>query len=63
MFYMDIVIIFLVVVLIIVISVVIYYRLNYIFVNKNDKKVLNSGFSFLDDNYLNNYINSIQISN
>ena len=31
--------------------------------NKNDKKVLNSGFSFLDDNYLKNYIESIEMSN
>ena len=60
---MDIVIIFLVIVIIIIIGVIVYYNLNYIFVNKNDKKVLNSGFSFLDDNYLKNYIESIEMSN
>ena len=37
---MDIVIIFLVIVIIIIIGVIVYYKLNYIFVNKNDKKVL-----------------------
>lgn len=61
---MDIVI-FVILIIIIIISagIIIYYKMNYIFVNKNDKKVLNSGFSFLDDNYLKNYVNTLEMQN
>lgn len=61
---MDI-IIFVILIIIIIISagIIIYYKMNYIFVNKNDKKVLNSGFSFLDDNYLKNYVNTLEMQN
>lgn len=45
-----------------VIGFVLYFKFNYIFVNKNDKETLNTGFSFLDDNYLDDYIRSINNS-
>lgn len=44
---------------IIIIGVVLYFKFNYIFVNKNDKETLNTGFSFLNDDYLENYVRSI----
>ena len=53
----------LIIIIIITVSIIIYYKMNYIFVNKNDKKVLNSGFSFLDDNYLKNYVNTLEMQN
>ena len=49
--------------IVVIVGFVLYFKFNYIFINKNDKEVLNSGFSFLDDEYLDNYIKNLNNGN
>lgn len=47
------------IVLILVIAFMIYIKFNYTLITKTDQQLLNSSFSFLDDNYLNKFINDV----
>lgn len=48
------------IVLVIVIAFMIYIKFNYTFITKTDQQLLNSSFSFLDDNYLNKFITDVK---
>lgn len=48
------------IVLILVIAFMIYIKFNYTLITKTDQQLLNSSFSFLDDNYLNKFINDVK---
>lgn len=55
---MDFLTIIILILLIAAISYIVYINWQYIIVSKDDKSIT-AGMSFLDENYLNNYINSL----
>lgn len=48
------------IILVIVIAFMVYIKFNYTIITKTDQQLLNSSFSFLDDNYLNKFISDVK---
>ena len=58
---MDFLTIIIFILLICAIAYIVYINMQYVIISKDDKS-LNAGMSFLDENYLNNYVNNLNKS-
>lgn len=49
------------IIIVLICGFLLYLKFNYVFMTPSDKQILNSSFSFLNDDYLNDFVKKMNI--